>query len=262
MRGAEDTGNWTVVPVVSKTPGRRYGHTITYTKPYLVVFGGNTGQEPVNDCWYLNVEKSPFSWSKIEITKGDTPTARVYHSSCLCNMGSANGMVVVFGGRSLDQVALNDTYGLRRHRNGDWDWVRAPSKIEKEQPTGRYQHSAVFINTLMIVLGGRTNNVGEPLKMEIYDTETSEWSKFECLQRFRHGMWLIDQCIYVYGGFELEQPNIPTDQVSRINLQKILQKEDKLLSKINIPRTDIQIKMPIMKDEEQKVQTPVISPMQ
>lgn len=62
MRGAEDTGNWTVVPVVSKTPGRRYGHTITYTKPYLVVFGGNTGQEPVNDCWFLNVEKSPFSW--------------------------------------------------------------------------------------------------------------------------------------------------------------------------------------------------------
>lgn len=60
------------------------------------------------------------------------------------------------------------------------------------------------MNTLMIVLGGRTNNVGEPLKLEVYDTETSEWTKFDCIQRFRHGMWLTDTCIYAYGGFELE----------------------------------------------------------
>lgn len=66
MRGADDSGIFTVVPVVGSTPGRRYGHTLTYTKPFLIVFGGNTGQEPVNDCWCLNVEKSPFSWVKID----------------------------------------------------------------------------------------------------------------------------------------------------------------------------------------------------
>ena len=42
------------------------------------------------------------------------------------------GMIVIFGGRGGDQSALNDTYGLRRHRDGRWDWVRAPSKIEKD----------------------------------------------------------------------------------------------------------------------------------
>lgn len=45
-------------------------------------------------------------------------------------------------------------------------------------------------------------------------------------------MWVTDNCIYVYGGFELEQPNIPTDQVSRINLPKLIQKDEKLLAKI------------------------------
>jgi len=30
----------------------------------------------------------------------------------------------------------------------------------------------------MIVLGGRTNTVGENILMEIYETETSEWKKF------------------------------------------------------------------------------------
>ena len=73
------------------TPGRRYGHTLTFSKPYLVVFGGNTGQEAVNDCWCLNVEKSPFSWLKIEKNKGELPIARVYHSAALCSKGSANG---------------------------------------------------------------------------------------------------------------------------------------------------------------------------
>ena len=43
MRGTDDVVIFTVVPVVGTTPGRRYGHTLTYTKPFLVVFGGNTG---------------------------------------------------------------------------------------------------------------------------------------------------------------------------------------------------------------------------
>jgi len=54
------------VPVIGTTPDRRYGHTLTYAKPFLEVFGGNTGQQTVNDCWCLNVEKSPFTWIKID----------------------------------------------------------------------------------------------------------------------------------------------------------------------------------------------------
>ena len=30
----------------------------------------------------------------------------------------------------------------------------------------------------MLVIGGRSNQVGEVLKFEIYDTETSEWYRF------------------------------------------------------------------------------------
>jgi hypothetical protein len=65
------------------------------------VFGGNTGTEPVNDFWCLNVEKSPFVWLKLE-SKSDIPRVRVYHSAALCTTGSANGMIVIFGGRSND----------------------------------------------------------------------------------------------------------------------------------------------------------------
>ena len=62
LRNGEQGAQWMIVPVVGRTPGRRYGHTIVFSKPYLLVFGGNTGTEPVNDVWCLNVDKAPFSW--------------------------------------------------------------------------------------------------------------------------------------------------------------------------------------------------------
>jgi protein phosphatase len=30
----------------------------------------------------------------------------------------------------------------------------------------------------MLVLGGRTNTVGENVPLEVYETETSDWKKF------------------------------------------------------------------------------------
>ena len=103
-------------------------------------------------------------------------------------------MIVIFGGRSNDQSALNDTWGilkitsnrikyiynigLRRHRDGRWDWVKAPYKMDKDEPIARYQHSSIFLGSAMLIVGGRANNVEENLGLEIYDTETSEWHKF------------------------------------------------------------------------------------
>lgn len=68
MRNGEESANWILVPVIGTTPGRRYGHSMVLIKPYLIVFGGNTGTEPVNDVWSLNLEKSPYSWTKLECT--------------------------------------------------------------------------------------------------------------------------------------------------------------------------------------------------
>ena len=127
------------IPTVGATPGRRYGHTIVYCNPHIIVFGGNIGNETKNDVWSFNVEKSPFSWIKIDTGTQDAPSARVYHTAAVCNCGSASGMMVIFGGRTADSAAVNDTWGFRRHRNGKWDWVKAPYKSTGEKPTGRYQ---------------------------------------------------------------------------------------------------------------------------
>lgn len=38
----DNIGVWNTINVVGKTPGKRYGHTLSYSKPNLIVFGGNS----------------------------------------------------------------------------------------------------------------------------------------------------------------------------------------------------------------------------
>lgn len=39
-------------------------------------------------------------------------------------------MVLMFGGRNGQNSAMNDLWGLRRHKNGTWEWVKAPNRNE------------------------------------------------------------------------------------------------------------------------------------
>ena len=88
----------------------------------------------------------------------------------------------------------------------------------------------------MMVIGGRTNQVGEDVALEVYDTESSEWYKFRAIQRFRTAVWSIDTSVYVHGGFEHETPNIPINSISRIDATKLFANHPGLQTKI-FPKT-------------------------
>jgi len=137
MAKGENKATWTVIHAEGQTPGKRYGHVMIYTKPHIVIFGGHSSVEPTNDTWILSIEQTPFKWQKIESNK-EMPPQRVYHTGSLCSTGKAGGMIVIFGGRGKNQETLNDTWGLRRHRDGSWEWIKAPHNGDVE-PTGRYQ---------------------------------------------------------------------------------------------------------------------------
>jgi hypothetical protein len=82
-------------------------------------------------------------------------------------------------------------------------------------------------------MGGRTNTVGEDVPMEVYDTESSEWYKFNAVQRFRHTCWQVEGAVYVHGGFEHDNPNIPINAISKIDSNKLFLNFPNLLSKIS-----------------------------
>ena len=231
MRNTEEEPQWSVIPVVGSTPGKRYGHTLVYSRPNLILFGGNNGVECVNDVWILNMEQKAYIWTYIEIP-GSSPSPRLYHSASICTAGNAATMMIIFGGRGSGQVALQDAWGLRRHRNGKWDWIIAPYKSTK-QPSKRYQHGVAFLGTLMFIVGGRTSSSSEQIGLEVYNTETSEWSMHRITRRLRHGCWISHSNLYIYGGFEYNNPSLPTDTLIKIDLNKLFAGNEVMLKKVS-----------------------------
>jgi protein phosphatase len=222
LKNGDHQAEWIHVKVKGQTPGRRYGHSLVFLKPYLILFGGNYGNEVVNDVWIFNSETQQLQWQKLDITN-DLPPSRVYHSAAVCNYGFANGMMVIFGGRKKEgNHFLNDMWGLRRHRIGTWDWTKAPYK---GTPKDRLQHSSIFCGNFFINIGGRSNTEGDNLPIEVYDTDTSEWHVFTNFRRFRHALFIVDSTIYIHGGLEDEKHNNPASNLNELNLDELFEKD-------------------------------------
>lgn len=233
LKNGDEESEWRILTTSGKTPGKRYGHTICYTKPNVIVFGGNTGSQPLNDVWTIQFEKMPFIWSKIEMVDTQIfPSPRVYHASGLCLKGTASGMMIVYGGRDANDTALSDSWGLRRHRDGRWDWLAAPYKIQEILPKSRFNHFLFFLGQFMIVTGGRGKYMQELMPTEVYDTETSEWKRFSSIGLFRHISFIKDSFMFIYGGFENSNPNIPVDKLIKIDLLLYFKLNTTLSSKI------------------------------
>ncbi len=233
----EAQGKWVRVPVEGQKPSPRYGHCMVFFKPYILVVGGNIGNEPCNDVWALTIERSPFFWQKLEFK--DQPEARVYHSACIWKSKKKWDMVLIFGGRNRNNKALRDLWGLRRHTSGVWDWIQAPNKTQ-QMPTQRYQHSMICSENLAIVIGGRNNDSQNNLPMDIYNLEHSEWVSLAGINRFRHVSWLSYNILHTHGGFETKKPNVPTSLFTKLDLAEMFQNDENLLKNIEL-RNQMQV---------------------
>jgi len=123
------------VKIEGPTPGQRYGHSINYIKPYIVVFGGFNTTELLNDVWILNIQIMPFEWKRVAFTC-EIPSPRVYHTATLCSTEQKARTVIVFGGRGKVQEPLNDLWELTK--GTEWKWTKLHYN-EKIEPTARFQ---------------------------------------------------------------------------------------------------------------------------
>ena len=89
------TPSWTQIQPAGKLPLQRLGHTALYdpTADRMIVFGGNTLNQPLDDVWQLSLSGPP-AWALVSPT-GETPSPRENHSAVY---DSASQRMVVFGG--------------------------------------------------------------------------------------------------------------------------------------------------------------------
>ena len=229
----DNTCKFIKVPIETEKPSSRYGHSMVFTRPYILVIGGNVQNEPTNEVWSLSIDSSPFIWSKVITNKG--PPSRVYHSSALWKSSNKGDMVLVYGGRTGHNQALNDLWGLRKHNDGSWDWNLAPQRISTghNSPTARYQHSMVCIKNMMILIGGRNDEPNSEIPTDVYNLSACEWMQFTALSRFRHACFTTDNVVNIHSGFELNTPSVPTHITKRIDLSKMFYDYDALLQNLD-----------------------------
>ena len=220
MKDSEDQGIWKKIPVIGKTPGKRYGHSLAFMKPYFVLFGGNINSHVSNDVWIISLDNIQYSWEKIDFGSAPEPSPRLYHSCGFSQSGNAQGMMILFGGRDRNESPLGDIWGLRRSKDGIWEWVQAPTpKGNKIQ--ARYNHSIVFYGSFLIIIGGRSSNIHDILPIELYDTDVNETYQFLGIGRYRHSTLLKDTSLFIYGGFKMTNPNKPLDTMTQLDLSSL-----------------------------------------
>ena len=226
----QNEGIWSEVRVVGPTPGQRYGHSLVFLNPFFVLFGGNFNPNLTNEVWVINTKNNPCQWEKINfMNNSPVPCPRLYHTCGICPSGNCSGMMIIFGGRDSNERPLNDIWGLTRHRDGNWSWSRAELKGEYEMKP-RYNHSMVFYNGLMIVLGGRgfhsNINGNNPLPIEVFNTETNDGFEFPGITMNRQTNFIYDKSIYLFGGFDFKSQQRPLGDLYKISLEKLFERNN------------------------------------
>ena len=232
--GAEGEGEWKRYQVTNgQSPGPRYGHSLNFIKPFFVLFGGNFNPSLSNDVWIVNINEQIGEWKKIIFQNDVGPCPRLYHTSQICNHGKYLGKLIIFGGRDSNENPLNDIWILELNKEGSWNWTRAFVK-NSDELFPRYNHSMIFYNDLMIIIGGRGHNSNNlPLLTQVYDMETCEVFSFAGIPMNRHSNFIYNNNVFLYGGFNSKTPTQSVGNLSRISLEKIFHKSS-LLNKLDI----------------------------
>ena len=229
----KNEGIWNEINVVGNTPGSRYGHSLTFLNPYFVLFGGNSNPELSNDVWIINIKNNLCQWEKIIFEESNIiPCERLYHTSDVCPKGNCEGMMIIFGGRNSNEEPLNDIWGLIRHRNGTWSWEKAEIKNEyKMKP--RYNHSMVFYNELMIIIGGKGINLNNSngsnfLPIEVFNTIHNEGYNFSGINMNRQTNFIYEKNIFLFGGFDSGNQIKPLGNLYQISIDELFKNNEAL----------------------------------
>ncbi len=137
---------WTELAPAGTPPDGRSGHTAVYddVNDRMIVFGGATGAQTVNDVWALSLSGTP-TWTQLT-PAGEKPLPRWWHSAA---MDQGGNRMIVFGG-DHGGVYSDSVWALAL--SGTPTWTRlAPGG---PRPAPRCAASMVTTSTHLIVFGG------------------------------------------------------------------------------------------------------------
>ena len=245
----QEEANWMLVPIEGQTPGPRYGHSMVYIHPHLILFGGssNVGQNKKNlimkDVWIFPTDKTPFNWIRIDTEGNSIITARLYHTSCIYQkFNGENDSLVLFGGRDSQNVSLKDLCLLTKQKEtNSYQWTYVTPNNNDVPPISRHQHSSTMFGPFLFVIGGRSSH-SNSTTFDIFSFISNSWYRFGSVGLFRHTIWIyyndykseeIELFLYIYGGFDSEHNPEINSKLFKINIFELFAKKEILKEELN-----------------------------
>ena len=235
----QEEANWMQVPIEGQTPGPRYGHSMVYIYPNLILFGGssNVGLNKKNiimkDVWIFPTDKTPFNWIRLDTEGNSILTARLYHTACVYQkINGENESLVLFGGRDSQNVSLKDLSLLTKQKETNtYQWVYITPKNNDVSPISRHQHSATMFGPFLFVIGGRSSH-SSFTTFDVFSFISNSWYRFGSVGLFRHTNDSktedIELFLYIYGGFDSEHNPEINSKLFKINIIELFSKKENL----------------------------------
>ena len=244
--------NWMQVPIEGNTPGPRYGHSMVYIYPNLILFGGssNSGANKKNvimkDVWIFPTDKTPFNWIRLETESNSLLTARLYHTSCVYQkINGESEALVLFGGRDSQNVSLKDLCLLAKQKDNNnkeyYQWIYVNPKNNDPAPISRHQHSAAMFGPFLFVIGGRSSHTANTT-FDVFSFISNSWYRFGNIGLFRHTIWIyyndakqedFELLLYIYGGFDSEHNPEINSKLFKINILDLFNTNPTLKEELN-----------------------------
>ena len=143
------TGQWVAISnSLTNSPAARQFHSSVWTGTEMIVWGGASAAGDLNDGGRFNPGSS--SWILIPNSLAGTPVARESHTAVW-----SGSEMIVWGGFSGTAGALLNDGGRFNPASNQWISV---SNTLANAPGSRYEHSAVWTGTEMIIWGGSTGS--------------------------------------------------------------------------------------------------------
>jgi protein phosphatase len=173
-----------------------------------------------NDIWIININETKHHWLKIDYTndKDKIPVERLYHTSEVCDYGKYKNKLIIFGGRDSNNKPLNDLWVLDIKDNKG-EWVQLFPKNNENQLTSRNNHTMLFYDSLLIILGGKSSS-SATIPIEVFDMENNNHFCFRALLMNRHSSFIFGEDIYFFGGF-YSKSHAPLGGIYKISLTKL-----------------------------------------
>ncbi|MBI5711008.1 MAG: hypothetical protein HZC42_12020 [Candidatus Eisenbacteria bacterium] len=143
-------------------PEKREEHSLASVPrgPGFVFGGMDASGRPLNDAWRLDRTDSDtaqtYAWAKL-VVSGTVPARRLHAAVARTEITSHPAfpqVMYVFGGRG-QTGPLGDLQRLRWESPWGWTWTDLTDMTQGAPPAPRYGHAAAYVDSLMVLCGGK-----------------------------------------------------------------------------------------------------------